>query len=479
MVSVSKAVMDIRSGTLSCEELMQQCLDRISLLNSSVNAFASIYEEAALAEARKCDVEAKEGYWRGPLHGIPIGVKDLFHTKGLKTARGSRAFVDNIPSENAPIIDRVLDAGAIIIGKTTTTEMGWSGSSVSELYGCTRNPWNLELTSGGSSSGSAAALASGMVPLTLGSDGGGSVRIPAAFCGVFALKGSLARIPTNPWSATEMLSHAGPMTRTVKDSQILFDILKGPDYRDHLSLPEDGLNYEGANVNIGGLRVAFAPSLFDYPVNAGVATIVANAVEKIRNNFGITIDNVKPDWDDPIEIFETLWVAGRGAAYGAQVDNHDAFGAGFRNLIEYSKKYELADYLNAMKWRAQFSQAVHKFFNNVDILLMPTVPEEPFDASLEKPRGLAGKSEALPWTSWTPFTYPFNLSGNPAASIPCGFTPSGMPVGLQVIGRRFEDSTTLAFCRELEKAFSWTDAIPSMAMENGLKKTVNEELRFT
>lgn len=163
------------------------------------------------------------------MHGVPIGIKDLFFVEGRRTARGSAVFSDFVPAETAPIVERIEKAGAIIVGKTTTTEMGWSGSSVSEYYGSTRNPWDAALTSGGSSSGSASALASGMVPMALGSDGGGSVRIPAAFCGHFALKGSLARIPTYPWSATEMLSHAGPMTLTASDSALLFDILKGPD----------------------------------------------------------------------------------------------------------------------------------------------------------------------------------------------------------------------------------------------------------
>lgn len=259
----------------------------------------------------------------------------------------------------------------------------------------------------------------------------------------------------------------------------MFDVLKGPDYRDHLSLPNDGLSYEGASVALKSLRVAFAPSLFGYDVSPGTAKTAALAVNKISAHFDIGIDIVDPDWSDPIEIFETLWVAGRGVAYGAQAADQNSFGAGFRNLVKHSKKYELSDYLNAMKHRALFSQVVHKFFDNVDILLMPTVPEEPFDATLEAPAGMKGKSEALPWTAWTPFTYPFNLSGNPSASIPCGFSPSGMPVGMQVIGRRFEDATVLAFCRELEKAFSWTDTTPSFAVENRSEKTTGEEILIT
>jgi aspartyl-tRNA(Asn)/glutamyl-tRNA(Gln) amidotransferase subunit A len=439
-------------------------------LNGVVNAFSQLFDREALEEARQCDADAERGKLRGPLHGIPMGVKDLFLTRGLITARGSRAFRSYVPSETAPIVQRALAAGAIIIGKTTTTEMGWSGSSVSEFYGNTRNPWNPTLTSGGSSSGSGAALAARMVPFALGSDGGGSVRIPAAFCGVFAMKGSLGRIPAYPWSATEMLSHAGPMTVTAEDSALLFDVLKGPHPHDHLSLPDDGLAYLHHQIEPARLRIAFAPTLFEYAVQPEIAAAVRHAVDKFTTGLGIAAHAVAPNWADPIEIFETLWVVGRGVVYGKAAET-EHFGSGFRRLVEHSKRYDVSDYLKAMQRRAAFAASVHDFFQDYDLLLLPTVPEKPFEAETEAPgsprSNPRGQSDVLPWTTWTPFTYPFNISGNPAASIPCGFTPDGLPVGLQVVGRRHDDRTVLGFCQAIEKVFPWHAKLPLLAEAGG------------
>lgn len=431
---------------------MVQCFATIKSKNSTLNAFSDIYEDDALSIADQRDEQAKKGKILGSLHGVPVGVKDLFYVKDRRTARGSAAFKNFVPSETAPIVERLEAAGAIIVGKTTTTEMGWSGSSASEYYGSTRNPWNASLTSGGSSSGSASALASGMVPMALGSDGGGSVRIPAAFCGHFALKGSLARIPTYPWSATEMLSHAGPMTLTAADSALLFDILKGPDPRDHHALPDDGLCYCSAKVDMTKLRVAYAPTLFDVAVDDEVDRVVQDSVDRLQDTFGISVETVSPDWDDPIRIFETLWVAGRGVAYGKQANGAaDGFGSGFANLVRQSRKFDLEDYLDATRARSVYAAQIHRFFESFDILLMPTIPILPFDAELEAPAGMGSNSEILPWTGWTPFTYPFNITGNPAASIPAGLSRTGMPVGLQVIGPRYCDASVLAFCRDLEE----------------------------
>ncbi|MFV1981435.1 MAG: amidase, partial [Rhodothermia bacterium] len=273
-IDLSQAIQQIANREVTSEELVRDSVDAIRRLNPAINAFVDTYFEESLETARECDSDARKNRWRGPLHGIPFGVKDLFLTKNRRTTRGSVAFQNFVPSEDAPIVERVEAAGAIMMGKTTTTELGWSGSSVSELFGPTRNPWNTGLTSGGSSGGSAAAIASGMVPFALGSDGGGSVRIPAAFCGIFAMKGSLGRIPAYPWSATEMLSHAGPMTRTATDSTILFDLLKGPDPRDHLSLPDDTVDYLDGTIDGASLRVAYAPTLFGFDVDDEVAHAV-------------------------------------------------------------------------------------------------------------------------------------------------------------------------------------------------------------
>ncbi len=430
-------------------EMVHDSINSIKAKNAEINAFSETYFDEALAAASACDEDRNRGISRGPLHGRPFGAKDLFLTRGRRTARGSKAFRDFVPNETAPLVERLENAGAILIGKTTTTELGWSASSVSELYGPTRNPWNPTLTSGGSSSGSAAAIAAGMVPFTLGSDGGGSVRIPAAFCGIFAMKGSLGRLPAYPWSATEMLSHAGPMTRTAAESALLFNILKGPDPRDHLALPDDGFDYRQITVEPKNLRIAYAPSLFGFPVEAEVAKVVEDGIERLSEAFGISPTRVRPDWQDPIRTFETLWVAGRGLAYGRQAPSAE-FGAGFGALVAHSKSYDLPAYLDAMKARSLFAGQIHQFFEDYDLLLLPTVPILPFGADLEKPPELTPTSEVLPWTVWTPFTYPFNLSGNPAASLPSGLSSTGLPVGLQVIGRRYVDRDVLSFCRLLE-----------------------------
>jgi len=452
-IDLSQAIQQISKREVTSEQLVRDSVDAISRLNPAINAFADTYFEESLETARDCDRDARKNRWRGPLHGIPFGVKDLFLTKDRRTTRGSVAFQDFVPDESAPIVERVEAAGAIMMGKTTTTELGWSGSSVSELFGPTRNPWDTELTSGGSSGGSAAAIASGMVPFALGSDGGGSVRIPAAFCGIFAMKGSLGRIPAYPWSATEMLSHAGPMTRTATDSAILFNLLKGPDPRDHLSLPDETVDYLDSAIDEAALKIAYAPTLFDFDVDDEVAHAVREGISRIEQGLGIRAEIVEPRWRDPIEIFETLWVAGRGTAYGRGVaDLETGFGQGFRDLVIGSRNYTLADYLDAMKKRAEFAAQIHGFFETYDLLLLPTVPILPFDAEREAPMGMAGMSSLLPWTAWTPFTYPFNLSGNPAASIPVGLSSDGLPIGLQVVGRRHLDSVVLAFCRAMEES---------------------------
>ncbi|MBD9627943.1 amidase [Ensifer sp. ENS06] len=438
----------IASGELTSEALVRECLARIARLNPILNAFSQVFEQKALEEAQACDREAAQGRFRGPLHGIPMGVKDLFFVEGQLCQRGSNAYKNFAPKATAPIVQRMIDAGSIIIGKTTTTEMGWSGSGFSEFYGPTRNPWNPDLTSGGSSSGSGAALGARMVPFTLGSDGGGSVRIPAAFCGVFAMKGSLGRVPTWPWSATETLSHAGPMTVSAKDSALLFNIAKGPDPLDHQALPDDNADYTDARL-AKSLRIGFVPSLFGFEVTAEIDRVVREAVDALSGSLGIEIRPISLEWEDPIKIFETLWIAGRGVAYGAQSDLSN-FGSGFRALVEASARYGLADYLSGARARAEFAGHVHALFDEIDLLLLPTVPVEPFSAEREAPEGFESPSQVLAWTGWTPFTYPFNLSGNPAASLPCGLTKNGLPVGLQVVGRRHADALVMAFCQQAE-----------------------------
>ncbi|WP_204902671.1 amidase [Erwinia endophytica] len=462
MPDVLHAARQIRQGELTSVALVTACLQRIKTHNPTLNAFGDVYDIAALQEAGDCDRELAQGRLRGPLHGVPFGIKDLFSTQGLRTTKGSLTSLDYVPESDAPIIARLKAAGAIILGKTATTEFGWTGSSVSRVFGHGRNPWNHALTSGGSSSGSAISVAARMVPAALGSDGGGSVRIPGAFCGIFALKGSLGRIPTWPWSATEMLSHAGPLTRTVRDSALLFDILSGPDARDHQALPEKGESYLArCDVPLGKVRVRFSPTLFNTPVAPVIASLVAQAVAKIADGLPVALQVGNLDWPNPFDTFNTLWTGGRGIAYGAAlVDKSGQLDPGFATLISRAAELDLAAYLQALKQRAAFASQVHALFDEVDFLLTPTLPILPFAADRHTPAGQPAGNSGVEWARWTPFTWPFNLSGNPAATVPCGFTADGLPVGLQVIGRRYADGEVLQFCAALEALMPWDNRQP-------------------
>lgn len=453
----------LAQGRWTSAALVEQALARIELHNPRINAFCQLYPETALAAARASDAARARGEPLPPLSGVPVAIKDLTDTAGLVTERGSRLFRGAVPTRDAPIIERLKASGAVILGKTTTPELGWKGGSNSPLTGPTRNPWNPALTSGGSSSGSGAALAARLVPVALGSDGGGSVRIPAAFCGVFALKGSLGRIPNAPASTTEALTCCGPMSVTVADSALLFDLLKGPHPSDHLSLPDDGESYLAAcRRPPEGLRIAFAPSLFGLPVDPRVAAVVEAAVARIAAGLPLRVEQPALALEDPFPAFETIWVAGRGQAYGGLTQGREAeVDPGFLRLVQASARYGLADWLAAMRRRAAFSAAVEALFRDWDLLLTPSLPILPFAAEADVPPDW-DESSPVAWARWTPFTPPFNLSGHPAASLPAGFTDEGLPVGLQVVGPRFADARVLSFCAAVERLLPWRQRLPPL-----------------
>lgn len=467
--SLMESVDLVRRKELSPVELVGMCLERIEAQDEGINAFAAVFAEQALAHARAAEQAVTEGQSLGALHGVPVALKDLFYTKGVKTSRGSKVFQDFVPDRDAPIVERLKDAGAITIGKTTTTEFGWTASSVSPLFGPTRNPWDKELTSGGSSSGSAAAVSARMVPAAMGSDGGGSVRVPASFCGIYSMKGTLGRIPVWPWSATECLSHAGPMTLTVADSAFLFDILKGPHSLDHGCIADDGLSYvKEIERPIEGARVAYMPSLFGMVSDPQVEARVAEAVCLIERDLKCPVEQLNLDWPDPFSAFETIWVGGRGIAYGDLVkDRREDLDPGFRYLIEMAQEIGTKEFIGALKARAGFSSLVQDLFETFDFLVMPSVPIPPFAADRNGPEtGPYVESKSpVAWARWAPFSYPFNLTGNPAASLPCGWN-GNLPVGLQVVGRRFDDVGVLRFSASFEAAMPWRNHVPPMSNHN-------------
>lgn len=441
----------IRERRLTSREATEESLRRIDRWEPAINAYSDLYRDQALADASAADAALARGEQVGPLHGVPVAIKDLIDTAGMATHRGSLLIDPARATADAPIWERFRASGIVLVGKTTTPEFGWKAGSTSPRTGVTRNPWNPALTSGGSSSGSAATLAAGAVPIALGSDGGGSVRIPAAYCGVFAMKGSLGRIPAVPWSATEWLSCAGPMTRTVADSALAFDLLKGPHPDDHQSLPDDGLRYADVvrEALPAGTRVAYARTLFGVAVDPEVAAAVDGAARTLAAS-GIPVDEVAPAWPDPFDVFAALWVGGRGTVYRDLVrGREDVADPGFARIVEAGAAVDTAALLGAMRARAEFAAHVHRLFERYDLLLLPTVPTPPFPAELDVPAWVDDPSPVA-WVRWTPFTPAFNLSGNPAASLPCGLA-DGMPVGLQIVGRRHDDALVLQASAHLER----------------------------
>jgi aspartyl-tRNA(Asn)/glutamyl-tRNA(Gln) amidotransferase subunit A len=451
----------VRTGEVSPVELVEASLDAIEQTEPAVNAYSAIFHDDARKRAAQLETEARAKSFRGPFHGVPVGIKDLFLVDGYRTQRGSRLYVDSVATETAPSVERLLAAGAVMVGKTTTPELGWKAASNSPLYGVTRNPWDVSKTAGGSSAGSAVAVADGTVPLTLGSDGGGSMRVPASFCGIFSLKPTLARVPTYPLSPTEHLSHAGPMTSRVEDYALALDVVQGPDARDPQSLPTAGLSYRETLGDLPKLRCVLAPTLFGASVDPAVAAVIAGAFGEIAAHLPVEIVDRKLDWPDPVDIFDALWVA-RGALYGGlKPEDMARIDPGFARMVARSASIRLEDHFRTLQARAAFNRAVAEAFETFDLLVMPMVPIEPFAAEADGPPDM-DMDKPVPWARWTPFSYPFNITGQPAASVPCGWSPSGLPVGLQVIGRRFADEQVLQFCAAWEKHFNWGRRTPGV-----------------
>jgi aspartyl-tRNA(Asn)/glutamyl-tRNA(Gln) amidotransferase subunit A len=293
------------------------------------------------------------------------------------------------------------------------------------------------------------------------------MRVPASFCGVFSLKATLGRVPTYPLSTSEQLSHAGPITQTVADHALALDVLKGPDPRDPNALPEDAISYREAIAEPGGrVRCVLAPTLFGKPVQEDVAACVARAFESIERSIAVEVVGRSVPWDDPVGIFDALWTA-RATVYKGLDDRQRArLDPGFARLIERSRALVPEDHLRALQERARFCRTVAESFREFDLLVTPMVPIDPFAAGDDGPPGM-DLSVPVPWARWTPFSYPFNITGQPAASVPCGWSKRGLPVGLQVIGRRFDEVRVLRFCAAWEKQFDWRARRPKVFAGSG------------
>jgi aspartyl-tRNA(Asn)/glutamyl-tRNA(Gln) amidotransferase subunit A len=458
----------IRNGELSPIALVQSCLDRIDALNPSVNAFVALRRDEALEEAAALQRLIVAGKRLGPLAGLPVGVKDLEDVAGLPTTYGSRPFKGNRPRRDSVQVQRLRAAGAIVIGKTNTPEFGYTALTKNLLFGVTRNPWNLERTPGGSSGGSSAAIASGMVPLVTASDGGGSIRIPACYVGAYGLKPTFGRVPVGPLIADRpMLTWIdtvsyGPLTRTVRDAALFLDAVAGPDPSDPETLPPPGLSYvETLEQLPAKLRIAVSPGLGYARVQRDVWREVEAAIDVFRRlgHEVETIDDVFPDLGVEWALLSSAETYG---LLSDRVDLHrDEWGRAFYEGLQQGKSIG-ADFIGrAQRKRAELQALLARVFARYALLLTPTLPTEAFAAAGPFPDTIDGEpiGSALGAVA---FTYPFNFSGHPAATVRAGFTDAGLPAGLQIVGPRFRDDLVLQASHAYEQERPWNDHWPEI-----------------
>jgi aspartyl-tRNA(Asn)/glutamyl-tRNA(Gln) amidotransferase subunit A len=452
-----------RRKALSPVEATRAALEAIDRHDGRVNAFVLVDAEGALAAAKESEARWHAGEPLGQGDGVPTSIKDALWTRGWPTLRGSTLIDEAGPwDEDAPCVARLRETGAVILGKTTTPEYSWKGVTDSFRYGATGNPWDPGKTAGGSSGGSAAAVGVGMGAWSVGTDGGGSVRIPAGFTGTVALKPTYGVVPLYPPSAFGTLSHAGPMTRSVRDSAALLDVICGFDARDWSAMPTPARSFlDGLDDGVAGLRIAFSPNL-GFVRNDPEVELAVRAAVGVLADAGAEVDEVDPGFADPVEAFHALWFAGEAqvlAAYGEAVD--DRVDPGLRRTAAVGATYSAADYLDATAVRMALGVLMARFHQNYDVLLTPTLPLPAFPVGQDVPDGWSSPD----WTSWTPYTYPFNLTQQPALSVPCGFTTAGLPVGLQIVGPRHADARVLRVGQAYQSATDWHLSTPAVLTE--------------
>ena len=450
-ISATELLRLYRSGAASPVEATREVLSRIDKLNPQLNAFCLVDADAALQQARESEARWQRGAPIGPLDGVPTSIKDLILTRGWPTRRGSRTVDANQPWDvDAPATARLREAGAVLLGKTATPEFGCKGETNSPLTGITRNPWDLSRTPGGSSGGTAAAVAAGLGPLSVGTDGAGSVRIPAALCGNFGLKPSFGRVPAHPLSPFGTVAHLGPHTMSVADAALMLNVLSQPDARDWTSLPYDARDYRiGLDDGVRGLRIAYSPTLgYAQNVHPEVAAAVEHAVREMEA-LGAVVEAVDPGIEDPLDICTGLWFLGAATLWaGLSEDQRMVVDPDFRAEVELGSRLSAVAVAQLNLRRGALGSHLRQFMQRYDLIATPAVAVPAFEA---RP---AGHSPLTPETmlGWTPFSYPFNLSQQPACSIPCGLTSGGLPIGLQLVGPMFGDALVLRAARAYESA---------------------------
>ncbi len=452
------------SRRVSSAELTELYLGRISSLNPRLNAFLTVTAEEAMASAHAADQEMRDGQTAKPFLGIPICIKDLEATKGIRTTLGSLVFRDTVPEVDSVVAERVRASGAVLLGKTNTPEFGLQGTTENRLGDPCRNPWNLERTSGGSSGGAGAAVASGMCPIATGSDGGGSIRNPTSFCGLFGIKPTLGRVPRAGGlgrPAPNLTSQPGPIARTVRDAAMLLQVLAGHDARDPMSLRDRPLDYL-ANLDDGvrDLRIAWSPDLGYATIDPEVAAITTKAA-RIFEELGCSVDQPPFQLEDQTTAFRTIFYTNNFASYGHLLqESPEELTDNSRLCLEQGSQTTGTDYADALRAVEVLRARVEDLMESYDLLLSPTMAVPPFPIG-QPPQNIAG-IDVQPNSSYSPLTRPFNLTGHPAASIPCGFSSEGLPIGLHIIGRLKDEATVLRASAAFEQARPWGQHRPAI-----------------
>lgn len=465
MDSVIETAESVRRGERKAVEVVDECLEAIERLDAELNAFCVLDPHGARAAARAIDEAVAAGRDPGPLAGVPFGVKDLEDCAGMPTSFGSLLYKGRPPATRDSIhVARLRAAGGIPLGKTAVPEFGTVAFTKSRAWGVTRNPWAPDRTPGGSSGGSGAAVAAGMVPICTADDGGGSTRTPASFCGLVGLKASFGRIP-NAHQHPSQTAVPGALVATVADAARHLDVAAGPDDRDRTSLPPASVaagSYERAveELDVGGLRVAWSPDLGFAAVDPEVRIIAHHAAAHLIDEAAMDEVDVPIELTDPVRVWlssgapDLWWDIERDMWPGRAAD----FETGVRRTLELTENYTVSRFTFGQHRRRQLEEETAALFARFDVLLTPTTAVPPFDAGGQMPTEING--EKVHPAMAVPFTMLANLCWNPAASVPAGTTASGLPVGLQIMGRRHADDVVLRLARILEEIRPWPRVAP-------------------